>query len=119
MLTWPFLGDRLMRTLGHEVMLLLALASYSSRTLGYSRLQPSTVWYLLALEPFHGITFALAWTVAVDKVKADFPPEWQTTGMLLLNTFQKCIGGIIGSLFGGFFMKHGAFFGYSGKPPFA
>ncbi|KAL1520570.1 hypothetical protein AB1Y20_022146 [Prymnesium parvum] len=107
-------GEQIMRKLGHEAMLLLALVSYSLRTFGYSRLQPSTVWYLLALEPLHGITYGLAWTAAVDKVKADFPPEWQTTGMLLLQTAMWSCGRTFGSLFGGFFMSHGAFLGWTG-----
>ena len=68
-------GEQLIRGLGHEAMILLSLLSYVVRTFGYSRLQPSTVWYLLALEPCHGITFAFAWTAAVDKVKAALPAQ--------------------------------------------
>ena len=37
-------GERLMRALGHEAMILLSLLSYAVRTFGYSRLQPHTVW---------------------------------------------------------------------------
>lgn len=103
-----------MKALGHEVMILLALLSYTLRTYGYTLLQPATVWWLLALEPCHGITYALAWTAAVDKVKAEFPAEWQTTGMLLLNTLQWSVGRTTGALFGGFFMTHGSLYGYSG-----
>ena len=51
-------------------MVLLSLLAYALRVFGYSCLQPHTVWALLALEPLHGITYALSWTAAVDKVGA-------------------------------------------------
>ena len=51
-------------------MVLLSLLAYALRVFGYSCLQTHTVWALLALEPLHGITYALSWTAAVDKVGA-------------------------------------------------
>ena len=51
------------------------------------------------------------------QVKAEFPPEWQTSGMLLLSTAMSSIGRTAGSLFGGFFMAHGTFLGGERLPP--
>ena len=31
--------------------------------------QMSTAWIVLLVEPLHGVTFALAWTAAIDFVK--------------------------------------------------
>jgi len=31
--------------------------------------QMSTAWMVLLVEPLHGVTFALAWTAAIDFVK--------------------------------------------------
>ena len=107
-------GAALLTILGHDLMIWLSLASYVCRVIGYTRLTPQTVWYLLALEPFHGITYALAWTAAVDKMKVEWPVEWQTTGMLLLNTCMWSIGRTTGSLFGGFYYQHGSLLGETG-----
>mmetsp|Transcript_17956 Transcript_17956/g.57237 ORF Transcript_17956/g.57237 Transcript_17956/m.57237 type:complete len:376 (+) Transcript_17956:609-1736(+) len=107
-------GDALLRTLGHEAMVLLSLLAYALRVFGYSCLQTHTVWALLALEPLHGITYALSWTAAVDKVKAEVPAARQTSGMLLLNSAMWCAGRTAGSLLGGSFLQHGRAFGHSG-----
>lgn len=107
-------GALLVDKLGHDAMMWLATASYVARVFGYTRLQPHTVWYLLALEPFHGITYGLAWTAAVDKMKRECPEEWQTTGQLLLNTCMWSVGRTTGALFGGFFYHHGALLGLHG-----
>ena len=85
-----------------------ALAAYAVRVYGYTRLEAHTVWWVLALEPLHGITFALAWTAFVDKVKAEVPEAWHTSGQLALNTAMNCVGRVAGSLIGGFFILHGA-----------
>jgi hypothetical protein len=104
-------GAALLRHVGHDGMLWLALLAFTGRVFGYTRLQPDTVGYLLALEPLHGVTYGLAWTAAVDKMNAEMPPEWQTTGQLLLNTVMWSVGRTAGSLFGGFYLEHGTFFG--------
>ena len=105
-------GDWLIRHWGHDLMIWLAVLSYLLRVLGYTQLTPATVWYILALEPFHGITFALAWTAAVDKMKIECPDRWQTTGQLLLNTMMWSVGRTAGSLFGGYWYEHGTLFGH-------
>ena len=83
------------------------------RVYGYTRLTPDTVLGLLALEILHGFTYGLAWTAAVDRVRAEVPAEWQTTGQLLLNTVMWSVGTTTGSLFGGFYLQHGSFWGQS------
>lgn len=107
-------GAALLKHVGHELMVLGALAAYAVRVYGYTRLEAHTVWWVLALEPLHGITFALAWTAFVDKVKAEVPEAWHTSGQLALNTAMNCVGRVAGSLIGGFFILHGELFGLRG-----
>ena len=107
-------GAQLLSCLGHDLMCIGALLAYAVRVYGYTLLTPHTVWWVLALEVLHGITFGLAWTAAVDKVKAEFPEEWNTSGQMLLSTFQNLIGRMTGSLVGGFFFLHGSFLGRTG-----
>ena len=89
-------------------MFVLALAAYAGRVYGYTRLTPATVWWLLALEVLHGVTFGLAWTAAVDYAKAAFPKRWQTTAQMLTGLCNARLGVILGALLGGLF-AHGAF----------
>ena len=103
-------GELLIKRVGHDNMIMLATTSYVLRVLGYTRLTKQTVWYLLALEPFHGLTYGFFWTASVDKMKLEFPVEWQTTGQLLLKSMWS-LGQIVGSLFGGFFYQHGSLLG--------
>ena len=62
-------GAVLLRRVGHDAMVLLALCAAAGRVAGYTRLTPGTVWWVLALEPLHGVTYGLAWTALVDKVR--------------------------------------------------
>ena len=94
-------ADALLTRLGHDLMVGLAVLAYAARVYGYTTLGASTVWWLLALEPLHGVTFSLAWVAAVDKVNAEFPDRWKTTGQLLLATCMWYIGRLLGALTGG------------------
>ena len=85
-----------------------------AQVIGYTQLSPRTAWWLLALEPLHGITFGLAWVAAVDKIEAEVPREWRTSGQLLLNTCMWSVGRTAGAIFGGQFYHHGAIFGLRG-----
>ena len=63
--------------------------------------------------PSHAVTCRHIPSHAPLQVKAEFPPEWQTTAMLLLNSAISSVGRTAGSLFGGFFIAHGSFLGYT------
>ena len=56
----------------------------------------------------------MMWTVAVDKIDAEFPQRWKATGQMTLNTAQNCIGRVAGSLVGGLYLYHGQLFGMHG-----
>ena len=95
-------------------MLLIALASHAVRCFGYTRLTRETVWWILALEPLHGITYALMWSAAVDRIKVAFPAAWLASGQLTMSTVQNCVGCAMGSLLGGYWMQHGELAGMRG-----
>lgn len=89
------------------MLIIVAMVAYVVRTYAYTRLTPSTVWLLLAIEPLHGFTFALAWTANVDFMTHALPHSWLTTGMMLIDNTQRCIGGGIGAVVGGWYMGGG------------
>ena len=49
-----FCGESLLK-LGRNTLFVSALSSYTLRTYLYTRLTPSSVWWLLAIEPLHGL----------------------------------------------------------------
>jgi MFS family permease len=104
----------ILKRLGHDAMFMLALLAYAVRAYGYTRLRIESVWWVLALEVLHGITFGLGWTAAVDRVRAAVPNEWQSSGQMLLSTAWYCVGRSIGALFGGVVMQHGVLWGLHG-----
>ncbi len=107
-------ASALLRRVGHDAMVLVALLAHALRCYAYTLLTPSSVWWLLAIEPLHGVTFALMWVPAVDKIKLDWPPEWQSSGQLTMNTAQNCVGRVAGSVFAGYWIQHGHFAGERG-----
>ena len=62
----------------------------------------------------HGLTVALAITACTDYMKLLAPPQWLTTGQMLMSTVQNSIGRVVGCSFGGWFMQYGRFLGEEG-----
>lgn len=60
---------------------------------------------LLLLQPLHGITFAIAYTAALQYVSKIVPDYLVGTGHLLLANVFFSVSGIIGSLIGGFVIE--------------
>ena len=91
----------LLSSLGHDGLMFLAMLAYSVRVIGYTLLTPETVHWILLLEALHGITFACAWSSAVDFAAQVAPPEWTTLMQSTMNTFWGSIGGGVGPALGG------------------
>lgn len=104
-------AERLLRILGHDLMMALALGAYALRCYTYTLLTPSSVHWLLAIEILHGISFGLAWTMAVDFVNTAVPAGWRTSGMMVLKSSMNALGPIVGQLVGGYVIEHGAILG--------
>ena len=99
------LSGKLLKHLGHDALLCIALAAYAIRANGYALLTPQTVWYVLFLESLHGLTFACMWIAAVDRAKTLVPPAWVATSQLLLNGLKDGVGGGGAALLGGWVMN--------------
>eukprot|EP01062_Namystynia_karyoxenos_P044114 TRINITY_DN32370_c0_g1_i1.p1 TRINITY_DN32370_c0_g1~~TRINITY_DN32370_c0_g1_i1.p1 ORF type:complete len:468 (+),score=99.95 TRINITY_DN32370_c0_g1_i1:88-1404(+) len=90
---------RALRTLGARGLLCVALLCQSTRFVGYSLL--SNPWWVLTLEPLHGITFACFWSAAVNEVHAVAPEGTETAAQGLLSGIAFGLGPFIGTLVGG------------------
>ena len=85
-----FLSSHLLRCIGRDAMLALALAAYALRTAAYTQLTHGTVGYFLLIELLHGVTFSLSRSASVDFIHASLPGAWLTTGQqILMNVGQQ------------------------------
>ena len=93
--------------LGLDGMQLLSMICFAVRVFGYTLLTPSTKYWILPLEIFHGITFACFWVVATDVTKSliIIMPYWSTTIPCVVQTLYAAIGVGFGSVFGGWAMQ--------------
>ena len=99
-------SGKLLRVLGHDALMCIALFAYSIRANGYAFLTHDTVWWVLALELLHGLTFACMWIAAVDRSKELVSVEWGSTIQMLLGLFKDVLGGGAAALGGGYVMKN-------------
>ena len=99
----------LLKRVGHDLLFLMALVAYATRVIGYTLLEPSTVYWVLSLEVLHGITFASMWTASVDYSATVAPKEWSTTVQSILSTVMTCVGGGVGPILGGLVIKNFGF----------
>ena len=107
-------AEPLLRWCGYDLLMVLSLVAYTMRVYCFTLLTPQTVWLLLPIELLHGVSFGLAWTVAIDFWRAVTPTEWLMTSMWLLNIAKECVGTGTGALLGGWAMQHASFMGIPG-----
>ena len=98
-------SDVLLKRLGHDAMMLIAMAAYIVRVYCYCLLTPATRHWILALECLHGITFALLWSAAVERTSQLTSPEWGSTAQSILAATYQCLGSAFGSIVGGWAMQ--------------
>lgn len=92
----------LLRKFGPVSMMTVAALTYGVRTIGYSIVPKG--WYVLILEPLHGLTFAAMQTAGVAYVARFAPPGAEATGQSLF-TLVRTFAGVIGVGIGGFIMQ--------------
>lgn len=100
-----FASSWLHRTLSGTSMLLVAMFSYSSRVFYYTLVGKEHAWYVLLLEPLHGVTYALSANASVIEMSRLAPPHLQATGQSFLAA-AKMLGTIFGNVVGGWVMSH-------------
>ena len=84
---------------GPPTLLAMACLCYTTRVIGYT-LVPNG-WYVLFLEPLHGITYSCAKTAAVHFVQEVTPPGLEASAQGLMGTLQMGIGATLGTGVGG------------------
>lgn len=89
----------LIRRIGAHGVIVIACVCYGARFLGYSLL--TDPWWVLAIEPLHGVTFACMWAASTYVAKEMAPPGLEATSQGLANGIFWGLGGALGSLLGG------------------
>lgn len=90
----------LIRKLGSLGVLALACACYIVRFLAYSQLEDPR--FYLAIEPLHGITYAVMWNASAAYAFQIAPAGLGTTAQGLLSSIHFGLGQGVGALLGGF-----------------
>ncbi|KAK3288623.1 hypothetical protein CYMTET_3910 [Cymbomonas tetramitiformis] len=96
-------AELLLRMCGPHLLLSLGTLAMVIRLLSYTFV--SDPWYVLCVEPLHGIIFALTQMAAVHYVDTLAPPHLKTSAQNLRDV-AKSVGGIIGAYGGGYCMTH-------------
>eukprot|EP00945_MAST-04E_sp_MAST-4E-sp1_P001608 g1608.t1 len=96
-----YYGKSILKTMGPQVMMAIAMVAFLIRMFGYAILTKETLNYILLLELLHGLTFAMMWTATVSIVSKISPAGWKTATMTIVQAFMYCLGGGTGSIVGG------------------
>lgn len=100
-------AGRLIKRLGVPGTLIIACICYVIRFIGYAFLKDP--WLVLAIEPLHGVTYALMWNASASYAHRIAPPGLGATSQGILSGVHWGLGQACGALFGGFvYQQHGA-----------
>ncbi|GMH42383.1 hypothetical protein BSKO_10302 [Bryopsis sp. KO-2023] len=96
------LMDRILRYVGVQTMLHIVMGVFILRLLGYVMLAalPST-WWVLAIEPLHGVTFGCAWGAGTEFSRRIAPPGLDATLQAIFSGMYFGIGYGTGAVVGG------------------
>lgn len=97
----------LIKRFGVPGALVLACVCYVIRFVAYAFLR--NPWAVLAIEPLHGVTYALMWNASASYAHAIAPPGLGTTSQGLLSGVHWGLGQACGALLGGLaYERYGA-----------
>ena len=94
-----FFSGYLIKFLGHHGVLYLAFVCYSIRFASYSFIP--NAWYVLAIEPLHGVTFGALWAAATSYGGQIAPPGMTATVIGVISAVHFELGPVIAGLAGG------------------
>ena len=94
-----FFSGYLIKFLGHHGVLYLAFVCYSIRFASYSFIP--NAWYVLAIEPLHGVTYGALWATATSYGGQIAPPGMAATVIGLISAVHSGLGSVIAGLAGG------------------
>ncbi|MBE0699857.1 MAG: MFS transporter, partial [Anaerolineaceae bacterium] len=94
-----FFSGQMLRRWGPRGVLVLSLAAYVLRALGYSiATQP---WQAVALQAFHGLSFSALWVAGVSYANELAPKGLGATAQGIFSSTVMGLGGISGAVLGG------------------
>lgn len=93
------ISNKILKKIGHIPCLYMALAAYSIRFLCYSFLTKG--WFVLAIEPLHGLTFGLMYASASGHANILAPPGLSATMQGIVGGLHFGFGKGIGSMLTG------------------
>lgn len=96
-------SETLLTVFNHHTLIVLGGLSYVLRVVCYTLF--ADPWWILAVEPLHGVTFAFVQLGAVHYA-ATLAPEGLETSTQGLATTARSIGSISGTFVGGIVMQH-------------
>lgn len=94
-----FYSGHLIRWIGHHGVLYLTLVCYTIRYLSYSFI--FNAWYVLAIEPLHGVTFGAMWAATTSYGGLISPEGLRATVMGLVSATHFGLGNLIAGFGGG------------------
>lgn len=94
-----FYSGHLIKWIGHHGVLYLTLVCYTVRYLSYSFIP--NAWYVLAIEPLHGVTFGAMWAATTSYGGMISPEGMRATVMGLVSATHFGLGRLIAGFGGG------------------
>lgn len=94
-----FYSGQLIKWIGHHGVLYLTLVCYTVRYLSYSFIP--NAWYVLAIEPLHGVTFGAMWAATTSYGGMISPEGLRATVMGLVSATHFGLGRLIAGFGGG------------------
>lgn len=96
-------SEKLFRIIQPPELLIVGSLSFVVRTFGYFII-PSA-YYVLALEPLHGLTYAAVHASSVAIISSRTPDKYKATGQSILSILSG-LSSIIGTFAGGFIIEY-------------
>lgn len=90
----------LQQHLGRSGLMTVAMIAYGTRVIGYT-LVPNG-WWVLLLEPLHGVTYSCAQLAAVDFASEFCPTGLEASSQTLIGTLRYGVGYVIGNAIAGY-----------------
>jgi PPP family 3-phenylpropionic acid transporter len=87
-------------TFSNRTMLCIAFVAWVTRVFGYSLLV--NPWFVLLLEPIHGVTFGFMWLSGINFFSGSFSAQLSNSAIGLLHASAFGVGPMIGNIVGGY-----------------
>jgi MFS transporter, PPP family, 3-phenylpropionic acid transporter len=97
------MSERMHRIFTERNMMTISMSVWTFRVVCYSLLR--NPWWVLLIEPLHGVTFAFMWLPSMHLIARAFPPKLSSSATGVLFTLTSGVGPMIGNLVAGTLYK--------------